>query len=101
MPRLESDAVAAALKGKMVCEIRNRHDVYYDVYDDDGKRICFTRISHGPKETLTAGRVRAMAAQLCLDNDHSLVELVQCTLDREHALEMMKRNPRNIPDINP
>jgi hypothetical protein len=97
MPTLDSDAVAAALKRKMKAVIRNKHDVYYDIYDAAGQKVCFTRISHGPKETLRSGRVREMALQLRLDDDTSLVNLVDCSLDREHALQMMKKNPRHAP----
>lgn len=41
-----------------------------------------------------------MALQLRLDDAASLVNLVQCSLDRDHALEMMKKNIRYVPYMN-
>lgn len=81
----------------MRAEQKNKHDVYWSIYDDEGVRICFTRVSHGAKETLRSSRVNEMARQLRLDDSQSLVDLVQCTLNRENALAMMKRNPPNKP----
>jgi hypothetical protein len=97
MPTLDSDDVAAALKSKMKAEIKNKHDIYYNVYDVDGSKLCFTRISHGSKETLRTRRVAKMASQLRLDDSESLVNLVKCTLSKEDALEQMRKNPRDAP----
>jgi len=97
MATLESDDVAAALLTKMGAVTRNKHDIYYNIFDKAGTKLASTRISHGGKETLGASRVREMALQLRLDDATSLVNLVQCSLSREQALEMMKRNPRYAP----
>ncbi len=55
MATLESAEVAGMLNSKIKAVVRRRHDLYYDIYDKDGAKLCFTRISHGPKETLKTG----------------------------------------------
>lgn len=93
MARLDSNDVRRALLGKMQATEDNRHDVYFHICDDDGQKVAFTRLSHGRKETLGDHRVSEMARQLRLDDAESLVQLVRCPLDRDAALQMMKRNP--------
>jgi hypothetical protein len=94
MPSLQSNAVESALRKKMKAERSNKHDRYLNIYDDEGLKVCYTRISHGAKETLSTNRVSQMASQLRLDNAQSLVNLVNCSLDGDAALAMMKRNPK-------
>jgi hypothetical protein len=94
MPSLQSDKVERALTKKLNAERDNNHDRYLNIYDNDGLKVCYTRISHGSKETLSTRRVSEMAGQLRLDNAQSLVNLVNCSLDRDAALVMIKRNPK-------
>jgi hypothetical protein len=93
MARLGSDDVAAALCTKLDATVKSKHDIYYVIRDEDGTQISYTRISHGPRHTLSDRRVSEMARQLRLDGAQSLVDLVQCALERDGALGMMRANP--------
>ena len=98
MGRLDSDKVHRALKGKMKAEIEDKADRFYYIYDKQGNYVCSTSISQGPKETLRDNRVADMKRQLGLDTSQQLIDLVQCRLSREDALEIMQRNrPPDTP----
>jgi hypothetical protein len=92
MAGLESNKVERALLGKMKAERRDSVDWRYVIYNDKGKQVSVTRISKGPKHTLGPGRVSLMARQLRLDNAKQLIDLVNCPLSREQALEIMEAN---------
>jgi len=83
----------------MKAEVRNKAHRIYKIYDEHGF-ISSTSISQGPKETLRESRVRDMARQLGLDTPQQLIDLVECRLSREAALEIMRRNcPPGSPRI--
>ncbi len=92
MPTLESNKVDAQLRGKMRAEREDTGDWFYSIRDDQGKIVSSTSISKGSKHTLGHTRVRNMAKQLCLDTPQQFVDLVSCTLDRDHALAIMRAN---------
>lgn len=92
MARLESKDVEKALLGKMKAEREDTGDWYYIIYDEQGYEVSSTSISKGAKHTLGDNRVSQMAHQLRLDTSRQFVQLVNCTLNREEALEIMIRN---------
>jgi hypothetical protein len=75
----------------MRAEVRDKAHRVYRIYDEQGF-ISSTSISQGPKETLREPRVRDMARQLGLDTAQQFIDLVECRLSREAALEIMRRN---------
>jgi hypothetical protein len=98
MPRIDSDKMDRALRGKMKAEIDEKADRVYYIYDDNHDLVCSTSISQGGKETLRDNRVSAMRRQLGLETTQQLVELVDCTLSREKALETMRKTfPKDSP----
>jgi hypothetical protein len=92
MGTLESDKVEKALMHKMKADRVDSVDWRYVIYNDQGKQISVTRISKGAKHTLGDKRVSLMARQLNLDTAQQLINLVNCTLSREKALEIMEAN---------
>jgi hypothetical protein len=92
MGTLESDKVEKALMRKMKADRVDSVDWRYVIYNDQGKQISVTRISKGAKHTLGDKRVSLMARQLNLDTAQQLINLVNCTLSREKALEIMEAN---------
>jgi hypothetical protein len=92
MAGLESDKVEKALLGKMQAERREGKDWRYIIYNDQKRQVSRTGLSKGAKHTLGASRVSEMARQLGLETSRQFVDLVQCPLSREKALEIMERN---------
>jgi len=92
MAGLESNKVEKALLGKMRAERREGRDWQYIVYNDQKKQVARTRLSKGAKHSLGPNRVNEMAHQLGLETSQQFHELVQCTLSREKALEIIERN---------
>jgi len=93
MATLETNKVDKALRGKMQAKRVDSGDWYYIISDDEENFIASTSISRGAKHTLSETRVNQMAHQLRLGTSKRFVALVQCTLDREEALEIMQSNP--------
>ena len=92
MAALESDKVEKALRSKMEAEREDSGDWYYYIKNEEDIEIASTSISKGAKETLGNSRVSQMARQLRFDTTNQYVMLVRCTISREEALEIMKRN---------
>lgn len=92
MAGLESDKVERALLGKMKAERREGKDWKYIIYNDQHKQVSRTLLSKGAKHSLGPNRVREMAHQLGLETSKQLHDLVNCTLSREKALEIIERN---------
>ena len=92
MAGLESNKVEKALLGKMQAERREGRDWQYIIYNNQNKQIARTRLSKGAKHSLGPNRVSEMAHQLGLKNSQQFQDLVQCTLSREKALEIMESN---------
>ncbi len=92
MPRIDSDKMDRALRGKMKAEIEEKADRVYYIYDDNDDLVCSTSISQGGKETLRDNRIAGMRRQLCLSTSQQLVDLVDCRLSRESALKIMREN---------
>jgi len=91
MPRIDSDKMDRALRGKMKAEIDEKADRIYYIYDDNHDVVCSTSISQGGKETLRDSRVAAMRRQLGLETTQQLVELVNCKISREEALGAVQK----------
>jgi len=92
MAGLESDKVERAFLKKMQAERREGKDRRYIIYNDQKKQISRTRLSKGAKHSLESNRVSEMTHQLGLDSSKQFHDLVNCTLSREKALEIMERN---------
>lgn len=92
MAGLESNKVEKALLGKMQAERREGRDWQYIIYNNQNKQVARTRLSKGAKHFLGPNRVSEMAHQLGLKNSQQFQDLVQCTLSREKALEIMEGN---------
>lgn len=92
MAGLESDKVEKALLGKMQAKRREGKDWKYIIYNDQKKQVSRTLLSKGPKHTLGPNRVSEMARQLGLESSRQFIDLVNCPLSREKALEIMERN---------
>lgn len=92
MAGLESDKMERALLGKMKGERREGKDWKYIIYNDQKKQISRTLLSKGAKHSLGPNRVREMAHQLGLETSRQFHDLVNCTLSREKALEIIERN---------
>lgn len=92
MARLESDKVDRALRSKLKADREDSGDWYYTIKDEEGLDIASTSISKGAKETLGDNRVSQRARQLRFDNANQFVQFVKCTISREDALKIMKRN---------
>jgi hypothetical protein len=92
MAGLESNKVEKALLGKMQAERREGRDWQYIIYNDQKKQVARTRLSKGAKHSLGPNRVSEMAHQLGLKTSQQFQELVQCTLSREKALEIIEGN---------
>ncbi|MBV8695009.1 MAG: hypothetical protein JO125_03560 [Chloroflexi bacterium] len=92
MAGLESDKVEKALLGKMRAERREGRDWKYIIYNDQKKQIARTLLSKGAKHSLGPNRVAAMARQLGLESAKQLRDVVDCTLSRDKAIEIIDRN---------
>lgn len=92
MAGLESDKVERALLRKMHAERREGKDWKYIIYNDQKKQISRALLSKGAKHSLGPNRVAEMAHQLGLETTKQFHDLVNCTLTREKALEIMERN---------
>jgi len=92
MAGLESDKVERALLRKMQAVRREGKDWQYIIYNDLKKQVSRTRLSKGAKHSLGPNRVSEMAHQLGLKTSQQFIDLVNCPLSREKALEIMERN---------
>jgi hypothetical protein len=92
MAGLESDKVERALLRKMQAVRREGKDWQYIIYNDQKKQVSRTRLSKGAKHSLGPNRVSEMAHQLGLKTSQQFIDLVNCPLSREKALEIMERN---------
>ncbi|GAC1342831.1 MAG: hypothetical protein NVSMB27_02140 [Ktedonobacteraceae bacterium] len=92
MAGLESDKVERALLKKMRAERREGKDWKYIIYNDQKKQISRTLLSKGAKHSLGPNRVAEMSRQLGLETSKQFHDLVNCSLTREKALEIMERN---------
>jgi tRNA U34 2-thiouridine synthase MnmA/TrmU len=91
MAGLESDKVERALLRKMQAERREGKDWKFIIYNDQKKQISRTLLSKGAKHTLGPNRVAEMARQLGLETTKQFHDLVNCTLTREKALDIIER----------
>jgi hypothetical protein len=94
MAGLESDKVEKALLKKMQAECRDGKDLLYIIYNEQHQQIARTRLSKGAKHSLGPHRVSEMAHQLGLETSRQFHDLVNCTLSRKQALEIMERHYR-------
>ena len=92
MAGLESDKVERALLRKMQAVRREGKDWQYIIYNDQKKQVSRTRLSKGAKHSLGPNRVSEMAHQLGLKTSQQFIDLVNCPLSREKALEIMEHN---------
>ncbi len=92
MAGLESDKVERALLRKMQAVRREGKDWQYIIYNDQKKQVSRTRLSKGAKHSLGPNRVSEMAHQLGLKTSQQFIDLVNCSLSREKALEIMESN---------
>lgn len=92
MAGLESDKVEKTLLRKMGAERKEGRDWQYIIYNDQKKQVARTRLSKGPKHSLGPNRVVEMAHQLGLETARQFHDLVNCTLSREKALEIIEHN---------
>lgn len=98
MATLESDKVDRAFRGKMRAERQDSIDWRYLIYNEQGKKVSATRISKGPKHTLSSSRVSLMARQIGLNTPQQFIDLVSCLLSREDALKIIESNsPPDLP----
>lgn len=99
MAGLESNKVEKALLGKMQAERREGRDWRYIIYNDEKKQVSKTRLSKGAKHSLGPQRVSEMSRQLGLETSQQFHDLVNCTLSREGALEIIEHNlPPSLTD---
>lgn len=91
MPRLESDEVVTALTSKLGAVERQKHHRYFYVYDEQGRHVSHTNVSHGSKHTISNSLATQMARQVGLGTAQNLVKLVRCTLGGEEALAIIKQ----------
>lgn len=91
MPSFDSDKVDKCLRRKMKAEVKASGDNIYTIYNDAGEVVAKTAISKGSKDDLGPKRISQMAGQLHLKTQE-FVELINCTLSRDDALEKMQEN---------
>ncbi len=92
MAGLDSDKVEKALLNKMQAVRQEGRDWKYIIYNDKKKQVSRTRLSKGAKHILRPNRVSEMAHQLGLQTSQQFQDLVNCTLSRKEALEIMERS---------
>ncbi len=95
MASLESDKVDGALENKLGCEVdrKGRDHNFYWVKENDIV-LARTKISKGPKHTLSDTLVTMMARQLQLGVAGNLVKFVACTLSKDGALDIIRAAAR-------
>lgn len=91
MAALDSDKVQNLLLNKLGCVPDEGKDHrYYILKDAKGTILARTKISHGPKHTITDNLVTAMARQIKLGTAKNFVAFVQCTLSKEECLKIIE-----------
>ncbi len=91
MASLESDRVDTALEHKLGCEVdRKKRDHNYFFVKENNVVLARTKISKGSKHTLSETLVTLMARQLQLGVAGNLVKFVNCTLDRDGCLAIIR-----------
>ncbi len=91
MATLESDKVDAALETKLGCEVdRKKKDHNYFWVKENNVVLARTKISKGPKHTITENLVTMMARQLQLGVAGNLVKFVGCTLGKDDCLAIIR-----------
>lgn len=93
MPAFDSNEMHTALTVKMKAKVKDSGDRQYKIYDEENKYVARTLMSKGAKHTITASLAGSMSKQLGLNNQQ-FSKLVDCTLSRSEALEIMKQHPR-------
>ncbi len=91
MASLESDKVDAILERKLGCEVdRKTRDHNYFYVKENEVFLSKTKISKGPKHTLDNTLVMLMARQLQLGVAGNLVKLVNCNLNKDECLAIIR-----------
>ena len=97
MPALDSNDVRSALKNKLGCQEQST-DHYRDIlYDEAGRILATTKVSHGPKHTIGDNLIPKMARQIKLGTTANFVALVRCTKSREDCLAVIKAISSQTP----
>src|SRR6266567_8412571 len=95
MASLDSDKVDAALEGKLGCEVdRKKKDHNFFWVKENDVVLARTKISKGPKHTLSDNLVTMMARQLQLGVAGNLVKFVGCTLCKDDCLAIIRAASR-------
>lgn len=98
MASLDSDKVDAALENKLGCEVDRTHadhNIYY--VRENEVFLARTKISKGPKHTLSDTLVMLMARQLQVGGSGNLAKLVRCTMDKNECLDIIRAATRTKP----
>ena len=93
MASLDSDKVITALRTKLGCyeEDDRDHFIYWVLDPQSGKKLRYTKVSHGPKHTLGPNLVGQMARQLAL-NSGQFTNFVSCTMSADEVLKIVKES---------
>jgi hypothetical protein len=88
MPSLSAGDLADCLLQKLGAVERSGRHRRFDVFDDRGRLVASTVMSHSWRRntTLSAGMVSNIKSQLHLARAAELLQLVDCTLSREQYL---------------
>lgn len=87
---LEARAVRRALQRKFGFELREggKHEIY--ILELKGQGTVVTQMSRGHRE-ISDTILRRMAEQLRAGNLRTLLEMVECTIDREQYYALLNR----------
>jgi hypothetical protein len=91
MPSINAGDLATCLLRKLqASESGGRHRTF-EIYDDDGRLVARTWMSHGWKGNtpISAKLIGIVGKQLHLTKSADLAGLVSCTLTREQYLELI------------
>ena len=84
-------SLVSCLTGKLDArEVRDANDPKYLVYNDDGKLVGFTKVSHGWRrnQQISAPMRSVIRRQLKLSANQQLDLLVDCTITRDEYLRI-------------
>lgn len=87
---LESTDLEKALKKKGF-EYEAGDHKYYRLYVDGRATSVKTKVSHGPKHTLSSGLVNTIKKQMGLSSPNELKDFVECPLERNAYVERLKQ----------
>lgn len=91
MPSLESDKVRGALRRKLGCveDEQRDHVVYWIIDPSTGKKLRYTKVSHGPKHSISSTLVAQMARQFALTTTQ-FCDFVGCSFGGDKVIEIVR-----------